>query len=396
MPSDATRRTFLAASAAPLFVPKSAFGANDKLTYGLIACGSRARALHGAFQKIGAEPVALCDVYQPHLELARKMSPEGVKTYVDYHELLTQPGIDFVVIASPDHQHRPMLLASLAAKKDVYQEKPLSMTLAQSQEMVKAVRETKQVVQIGMQRRSMAFIHGAKKVIDERLGKVSIVKAMWNWHFDLPLSNGPLDGTIDWDRFLGPAPHRELEPKRFRWWRGFWDYSGGNMTDQGTHLMDVVQWMTGSGVPRSAVSNGQVQLEDCEVPNVFTAVFEYPAMIASWTLNYRTTHEFDWSITFQGEEAIMVMDRRGYRLYKNGPLSGEPWNYRGQQELLAEMTDHDKPEAHQQNFLDCVRSRQEPNCPIETAAAAVSGPHMANLSLREERKVKLGPDGLAV
>ena len=382
---------------APLFVSARVFGANDRPAYALIASGSRGRWLNTSFQKLGAQCVALCDVYPPHLEIAKSQSPAGVATYADYHEALAHKGLDFVVIASPDHQHRPMLLAALAAGKDVYQEKPLSMSLEESQSMVKAVRQTKQIVQIGMQRRSMNFIRQAKRVIDEgRLGKVSMVKALWDWHFDMPLSNSPLEGKLDWDRFLGPAPKRELEPRRFRWWRGFWDYSGGNITDQGTHLMDVVQWMTGSDAPRSAVCSGRVHMADCEVPNVFSAVFEYPDFLATWTLNYRTTQQFDWSITFQGEAATMVMDRRGYRLIKDGGLSPQPWSWKDKEELLGQVPDADSAEAHQQNFLDCIRSRQEPNCPIEVAAKAVAGPHLANLSLRQERKVKLGPDGLAL
>jgi predicted dehydrogenase len=392
MPVHHPSRRQALASAAPLFVPASAFGANDRPAYGLIATGNRGRGLHRSFMKLGARCLALCDVYEPYLAMAREMTPGDVKTHVDYRALLEQKGLDFVVIASPDHQHAPMLEASLAAGKDVYLEKPLSMHIEESQRMVQMVRSRKQVVQIGMQRRSMGFIRQAKKVIDDgTLGPVTMVKAMWNWHFDLPLVNAPLEGKLDWDLFLGPAPKRDPEPMRFRWWRGFWDYSGGNMTDQGTHLMDVVQWMTGQGAPKSAVCQGQVtRVPGAEVPNVFSAVFEYPEFLATWTLNYRSTHEHDWSITFMGEKATMFMDRRGYRLYRDGGLMREPWTYNQKPELIAEVPDTDSPEAHQQNFLDCLRSRQEPNCPIEVAAAAVAGPHMANMALRRERKIVMG------
>jgi predicted dehydrogenase len=386
--SDPTRRQAAAALAAPLVVPSSVFGAANAPIYGVIATGSRGRSVHQAFMKLGARCAALCDVYEPHLAMAKEMTTGSPKTYGDYRALLEQKDLDFVLIASPDHQHRPMLEAALAAGKDVYLEKPLSMNLAESDRMIKAVRATRRVVQIGMQRRSMGFIRQAKQVIDSGgLGKVSMVQANWSWHFDMPLSGAPLEGKLDWEGFLGQAPRRPLEPKRFRWWRGFYDYSGGNMTDQGTHLMDVVQWMTGNQAPQSALANGKVVLADCEVPNIFTAVFEYPNMLATWTLNYRTTNNFDWSITFLGEDATMVMDRRGYRIFRNGPLTPQPWSWREKTELVSEALDKDAPEAHQQNFLDCIASRKEPNCPIETAAAAVAGPHMANLSLREGRKV---------
>ena len=379
-----TRRRFVQA-AAPLVVPASVFGANEKIQFGLIATGNRGRGLLGAFQKCGAQCVALCDVYEPHLSEARGMVANDCDTFTDYRRLLEKKGLNAVVIASPDHQHKPMLMAALEAGLDTYLEKPLSMSLADSEEMVRTRWRTNRVVQIGMQRRSMNFIRQAKKLVDDgTLGKISMVKAMWNWHFDLPLSNQPLEGKLDWQGFLGPAPNRALEPKRFRWWRGFWDYSGGNMTDQGTHLMDVVQWMTGSGAPIRAVANGRVEGVDCEVPNVFTAVFEYPSFLATWTLNYRTTHEFDWSITFHGENAAMVMDRQGYRIYKDGGLSQQPWSWRGAPEMIGHLPDTDPPEAHQQNFLDCLRTRAEPNCPLEVAAQAVAGPHMANRALRQQ------------
>lgn len=386
------RRQFLAGMAAstPAFVPSSAWGANDRLAYGIIGVGNRGGGLNQTFQKIGAQCAALCDVYSPYLEKARGLSPRGVKTYTDYRELLAQPGLDFIVIATPDHHHAPMLYAALAAGKDVYLEKPLSLHLAQSSEMAAAVRKTNRIVQIGMQRRSMGFIRDARKLIaDGAIGKISLVKAAWNWHFAMPLDTSPLPGALDWDRFLGSAPKRPLDPQRFRWWRGFWDYSGGNMTDQGTHLMDVVQLMTGSGAPLSAVCQGRIaNASGVEAPNVFAATFEYPEFLATWTLDYRTTYDFDWSIRFIGEDAMLQLDRRGLRIYKDVGASPTPWTQKVPADPIKAIPESDPPEAHQQNMLDCVRSRQQPNCTVEMAAAAVAGPHMANLAYREDRKVK--------
>jgi predicted dehydrogenase len=335
----------------------------------------------------------LCDVYEPHLELAQQRSPADAKAYTDARDLLAQRGIDFVVIATPDHHHWPQLRAALDAGVDVYLEKPLSVSLEQSQAMVEAVRKSGRIVQIGMQRRSMPFIMQAKKAIDSgALGKISLAKAMWNWHFRVPLDNSPLPGKLDWDRFLGPARKRPLEPRRFRWWRGFWDYSGGNMTDQGTHLMDVVQWLTDSPSPLSAVCQGYVNdAKEGEVPDVFSAGFEYPDFIATWTLNYSSIHQFDWSIHLQGKDAAMVLDRRGYRLYKDVPASSQPWALGGKSDLLAEERDVDSALSHPRNFLDCIRSRSQPNCTVEIAAAAVAGPHMANIAWRENRKVAARP-----
>jgi predicted dehydrogenase len=384
------RRNFLkttsAAIAAPLFVPRSAWGANDRISYGVIATGGRGRYLNDKFIKLGAQCVALCDVYEPYVEQARKQAPDA-KTYVDYRELLQQSGMDAVVIASPDHQHYPMLIASLDAGKDVYAEKPLSKSLEESQKMIQAVQKSKQVVQVGMQRRSAESIMKAKALVDDGvLGRITHVRPQWHWNIAKELNNNPLPGKLDWGRFLGNAKKRELEPMRFRSWRYFWDYSGGNMTDQGTHLMDVVQWFTKSGPPKSALMNGYVaKMKGAEHADVFTAVFEFPEFMATWTLNYANAYENGWSILFQGDKATMILDEDGYRVF------AEPWK-----RDAAPIYQEQAPvpvESHIQNFFDCMKSRKEPNCPVHIAAQAVAGPHLANQAFLKGRKVTLAPDG---
>ena len=167
---------------------------------------------------------------------------------------------------------------------------------------------------------------------------------------------------------------------RFRSWRYFWDYSGGNMTDQGTHLMDVVQWFTNSGPVKSAVCYGQrAKNTGSEVPDVFCAVFEYPNLMATWTLNYCNSYDNDWSIQFQGDEGTMILNNAGFRIWK------EPWlkNPEPVQAMAAPIP----IETHIQNFLDCVKSRKEPNAPVEIGASAVSAPHLANLAFHQEKQV---------
>jgi predicted dehydrogenase len=389
MPQD--RRQFLASAltAAPLFVPRSAWGANDRLAYGLIGSGGRGRYLQTNFQKLGAECVAIAEVYQPNLQNALKTTPDA-KPYVDYHDLLAQPGIDAVVVATPDHQHAPCLFAALDARKDVYLEKPMSHSIEESQRMIQAVRKTDRIVQIGMQRRSAPGVIEAKRVFDSGiLGKVTMAKPMWNWNVSQPLNNSPLPGKLDWNRFLGKAKARDLEPMRFRSWRYFWDYSGGNMTDQGTHLMDVVQWFSGAGFAKSAVCFGQASKNTgSEVPDVFTAVFEYSGLMATWTLNYCNSYDNDWSVMFQGDQGTMLLDTAGYKIWK------EPWlkNPAPVQEMAAPIP----IEPHIQNFLDCVKSRQQPNAPVEVGASAVSAPHLANVAFHGDRRARLSADGSKV
>jgi predicted dehydrogenase len=383
---EQNRRTFVASAlaAAPMFVPRSAWGANDRLAFGLIGGGGRGRYLTQNFLKLGAECVAVAEVYDLNREASVKVAPQA-KPYVDYNELLQQKGVDAVVVASPDHQHCPNLLAALAAKKDVYLEKPMSHSLEESQKMIKAVRASKQIVQIGMQRRSAPSVIKAKELVDSGvLGKITMVKPMWNWNVAKELNNTPLPGKLDWDRFLGPAKKRELQPMRFRSWRYFWDYSGGNMTDQGTHLMDVVQWFTNTPHALSAISYGQVaKAIGSEVPDVFCAVFEYPKFMATWTLNYTNSYDNDWSIQFQGDAGTLIISNAGYKVWK------EPWREQKNREPVLSMEAPVPIETHIQNFLDCVKSRKEPNAPVEVGASAVSAPHLANLAFKQGRRVTM-------
>jgi predicted dehydrogenase len=387
------RRNFLKGAVlgtAPMFIPRSVWGANDRITYGSIAVGGRGRYLNAKFQSLGAQCAAVCDVYEPNVQLALKQSPNA-KSYVDYRELLEkEKNLDAVVLAGPDHHHCPMLLAALAAGRDVYAEKPLSKSLAESATMVAAVRKSDRIVQIGMQRRSAESLFKAKKLVDDGvLGRITLVKPQWHWNIAKPLNNSPLPGKLDWKRFLGSAPQRELEPMRVRNWRYFRDFAGGNMTDQGTHLMDVVLWFTGSAPPKSAVANGYVaKMTGAEQPDVFSSIFELDGLMATWTLDYSNSFENGWSITFLGDKATMILDEDGFKVF------AEPWKIDAQP-VISEKAPV-PVESHIQNFFDCIKSRKQPNCTVEIAQRAVAGPHLANIALWEGRKAKLGADLLTV
>ena len=394
---DSNRRDFLKGVAvpaatlavAPLFVPRSAFGANDRPAYGVIATGGRGRYLNKKFMKTGCQPVAMCDVYEPNLQAALSDSP-GAKGYVDYHELLAQPGVDFVVLAGPDHHHMPMLFASLDAKKDVYAEKPLSRTLEEAGQMRKRVAGIKQIVQVGHQRRSSLMIHKAEEAIDEgMLGRVALVKAQWNWNIARELDNSALPGKIDWDRFLGTAPKRPVEPRRYRNWRHFWDYAGGNMTDQGAHLMDTVLRLMKSPPPTAAVCQGYIAKSiGQEGPDVFMASFEFEKFLATWSLDYCSSYENGWSITFLGDAGTMIINEEGFEVF------GEPANEK--KEPVMTYKGGIPVESHIDNFLACVKTRNQPNCTVEVAQRAVAGPHLANIAYREGRKAHLAADLLTV
>jgi predicted dehydrogenase len=400
MSHDPTRRQFLAGVAGALALSAASYrrvlGAGERLAIGVIGSGGRGRSLVRSFRKNkDVDIVSVCDVYSTNLELGVKEAGGKGKKVGDYRRVLDDKDVKGVIIATPDHWHYRQLVDSLKAGKDVYLEKPMSKTIEQGARMVKEVRQTDRVVQIGMQRRSAPAIHAARKLLrDGTLGQVSLVRAHWYWNMPELARERPLKGRLDWKGFCGPAGEQELSRGGYKnvafWnWRYFWAFSGGNMTDQGTHLMDVIQWLLSNGKPPlSAVCQGQVQrLHPAETPDVFAATFEYPDFLATWTLAYTNSYKDGWGIVFQGNKGTLELDARGYRVYAD-PGRGKPLGPPVVDEKAALTT-----EPHVENFLDCMRSRKDPHAPVEVGHNAVIGPHLANYSLRNRCRAKLGRSG---
>lgn len=369
-------------------------GANDRIQMAIIGSGGRGRSVMNSFNKFSdqCEFIAVCDVYEPNINEALKLARTGARTTMDYRELLDNKDIVAILNGTPDHWHAAVLLDSVAAGKDVYTEKPFSYSIEQGAKMVKGVRATKQIVQVGMQRRSSEAVRGAKKLIDEGvLGEIVMARAQWFWNRKPMPQKLSLQGKLDWERFQGPAKKKyPLDERRFFHWRNFSDYNGGHITDQGTHLMDVIQWFCNDGKPPvSAVCQGAIYVhKGGDVPDTFSAVYEYPTFLATWTLCYGNSYEDSWKIFLQGKQATMVIDDDGYRVYP------EVWKRPNIPPAVTHEYKGGIPtEPHVKNFLDCVKSRQEPNAPVEVGHRAVTGPHLANLALRAQKRVMLAEDG---
>jgi len=371
-------------------------GANDRIAMALIGSGGRGRGVMQIFLKNpGVEFSTICDVYEANIAEGIKIAGEHAKSTYEYSEVLDNKEIQAVLIATPDHWHGPMLFDGIKAGKDIYLEKPMSHSIKEGVKMVKAVRESKQIVQIGMQRRSSPAVQAAKKIVDDGvLGDVVLARAQWHWNQRPLPKTVDLQGKLDWDRFQAPCKHkRPPDGVRFRVWRNFWDYSGGHCTDQGTHLMDVIQWFLNDGKPPvSAQCHGATyNLIGADVPDTFCAVYEYPKFLATWTLTYGNSYHDGWTIIFQGRKGTMELDDRGYRVY------AEPWPKDGSRpEAVMEYKGGIPTEPHVENFLECIRSRKEPNAPVEVGHHAVCGPHLANVSLLRKRRATLNPEATKV
>lgn len=405
MAENINRRRFITeagtvVAGASLLTAKSyarVLGANERIQMGVIGSGGRGRSVMRSFNKHAGEVefIHICDVYEPNINAALELARPGAKSTMDYRQLLDDKDVVAILNATPDHWHANVLMDAVAAGKDAYTEKPFSYSIEEGARMVKAVRATKQIVQVGMQRRSSEAVRGAKKLVDDGvLGEVVMARAQWFWNRKPMPKKMQLAGKLDWERFQGPARKRyPLDERRFFHWRNFSDYNGGHLTDQGTHLMDVIQWFCNDGKPpRSAVCQGAIYVHiGADVPDTFCAVYEYPTFLATWTLCYGNSYEDSWKIHLQGKKATMVIDDDGYRVYP------EPWQRPNiPPPVLHEYKGGIPTEPHVKNFIDCVRSRKDPNAPVEVGHAAVTGPHLANMAMRAQRRVVLKDDGSAV
>ncbi|MGH9852641.1 MAG: Gfo/Idh/MocA family protein, partial [Blastocatellia bacterium] len=263
-------------------------GANDQVRIGIIGCGDQSNWDATDFvRQPNVKIVALCDVYEGSIKArldnpTLKLDPAKTPRFKDFRHLLDDKDIDAVIVATPDHWHALPTIMACQAGKDVYVEKPLSLTIEEGRRMVAAARKYNRVVQVGTQQRSARHFQKAVEIVREgKLGKISRVHT-WNYDDEFPNGIGnppdenPPDG-LDWDFYLGPAPVAPYNKNRhlgnFRW---FWDYSGGKLTDWGTHLIDIAHWAMNVDAPTAvSASGGKFILQDNrETPDTLLAVFE--------------------------------------------------------------------------------------------------------------------------
>src|SRR5437016_664200 len=218
------RRSFLLASAASQARIR---GANDRIRAGIIGAGGRGRYLTGQFKELGVEMAGVCDIYEANLQAGLKEANTGARSFDDYRKLLDDKSFDAVIVATPDHWHARMVIDAVEAGKDVYVEKPMAHKIDEGFQVIEAVRRTKRVVQVGMQRRSSDMFQEGKELMGQ-VRDVRLVNAWW-LNNQRSLKQAPLQGRLDWNQWLGSAPRRELDPTRFFNWYYFWDYSGGLM-----------------------------------------------------------------------------------------------------------------------------------------------------------------------
>jgi len=423
-----TRRTFVkrtAATAAGLTALSATrvLGANDRIGVGVIGFGLIGRIHTRALLKQSDVNIAgFAETYQPRLDAAVALAGSGAKPYRDFRRLLEDKNIDAVWVATPDHWHALMTMMACAAGKDVYVEKPLTLFVNEGRWMINVARRFKRVVQVGTQNRSgPQFAHARQLVKEGKIGQIVSVQCNF-FRNAMPGFGNPPDQDpppdLDWDMLLGPAPYRPYNPNRgiyhFRW---FWDYSGGQMTNLGQHSLDLVHWFLDVQAPNSVYSTGgRFFLKDnCEVPDRQDAIIEYPGFTAVCQFRECTAGRSGLGmggLLFHGTRGTLAVSRTGFEIWGDPkvdpnnlvarvlpgghPVGGPQVNPEldpPKPERWTEPMKDDSGDAigdyqrHQRNFLDCVKSRKQPVADLESGHRVATTCHLANLSLRNHRKI---------
>jgi len=418
-----SRRRFLKSGTVAAFTAASwgrVFGANERVGVGLIGVGLMGRIHLRNFQaQPDARIVAVAETHRPRLEAAAELAGGSPARYGDFRRLLENKAVDVVVVATPDHWHALVTMMACAAGRDVYVEKPLTLFVREGRWMVEVARRHKRVVQVGTQQRSGPHYQEARKLIqDGRLGRLVSVQCNFFRNVtpgfgDPPDGNPPPD--LDYDLWLGPAPLRAYNPNRalyhFRW---FWDYSGGQMTNLGAHSLDTIHWITGVKGPTAITSAGGRHFlkDNCETPDVQDTIIEYPGFHTVCQIR-ECAAGFGKAgmagVEFNGDKGSMVLGRDGYEILPNKkenptnivarimgghPVGGPQPVPVAREEYWTEPAKDtsgdtkDQCVRHVRNFLDCVKSRKEPNSDLESSHRVSTVCHLANISMKVGRKLR--------
>jgi predicted dehydrogenase len=352
------------------------------------------------------EVTAVCDTYQGNLAKGKdQVQTRGgntPKTFVDYRDLLKEP-VDVVFITTPEHLHHEMAMAALAAGKNIYLEKPLAHTIEEGFDIVRAAEKSGKVVQVGTQNRSNSLYIMAKELVDQgMIGDIHYVRAYWYrnstsdnpaWRYAIPADTN--EQNTDWNRFLGPAPKRPFDKRRYFQWRLYWDYSGGISTDLLVHQTDIANFVCSQQVPFSCMASGGIYRwtgpnDDRDVPDTFSAIYEYPDKFHINYSCYFGNDHFGYGEDYLGNEGtIQVLNRQTLHFYPETFRGKPPANVAARKELHIDIPGNDNyaVQAHVKNFIEAVLGKAKVVAPPSVGQQAAISGHLATLSYRNNKKI---------
>ena len=390
----------------------------------MIGTGARAQELMQVILKLpqDAEIVGVVDAYKGRVERAIERTGGRAKAYANYQDLLAQKSIDAVVVATPDHWHRRIILDAIAAGKDVYSEKPMTFRSSEGVEIIQAARKAGRIVQVGSQGVSSDANRKARDLIlSGKLGKVTMIRASYNrntasgaWIYPIPPDASPK--TVDWEMFLGPAPKRPFSLERFFRWRCYEDYSGGIATDLFVHLCTTIHYLMDAKMPSSVMAMGQLYRwkESRDVPDTINALLEYPEGFAV-NLGSTFNNQFSSEAGFQvlGTGGALTITGAGVSFYPENARENNRWivdswpqaledaYYRDPKVIASEVdrrpaapveTFKDEgPEptlAHFGHFFESIRTRKPYWEDAVAGHHAAACAHLINLSAKQKRLVE--------
>ena len=361
-------------------------GANDRVRLGLIGAGDRGRHVMGQFVAAGSVDVtAVCDVYAGQIDRARQTAPNA-RNFSDHRKLLEFREVDAVLIATPDHWHAATTIEALESGRDVYVEKPLTLTIEEGPRIVKAARVNERICQVGMQQRSgKHYLQAKAEYIDTgRLGKITLVRTWWHgnsYHLrKAPATLQQKPSNLDWARFLGPLKWRDYDPQQYFNWRAYLDFGGGQVTDLFTHWIDVVHMFLGADVPHAAAAAGGVYhyKDGRTAPDTINVLLEYPQ---GFTATFEATLApgiRGAAIEFCGTEGRLWIDRGSFEFHPA---------VRDAQPTIVPAAKGDMTLDHVKNFLDCVRTRKLPNGDVLAGHRSAQASHLGNIAYIQRRSL---------
>ncbi len=385
-----TRRSFARTAAFTAASYQRILGANNRIRLGAIGTGGRGQLLMRMANQAGENEIAaVCDVYPLHRTKAKTTLAPGAREESDFRRVLDDRQIDALLIGSPDHWHVPMLLATVAAGKDTYIEKPLTHAAEEGAAAIEAVKKSARVVQVGYQQRSYPHIIEAREMMRRgELGQVPLVQSYWYQNYNRPLhaTEAGLEG-IDWKAWLGTATPREPDELRYRRWRWFWDYGNGTLTDLYSHWVDTIHWLMDDDEPVTAQATGSnTHFKEWECPDTLTASYRYrKGFVSTYDSTLVQSYE-DGGMVFRGDQATLRLDRSGFALYSEEDIRQQK-TVRPAPKRERKATGDGTLE-HMKNFLACVRSRQTPNSDVVSAVAAANAAHLGNLAYKTGETVR--------
>ena len=382
---------------------RGVLGANDRIGIALIGCGARGRGLAAHLGQIeGAELRAVSDAYRLRMQQAIPPGDARVQAYADYRRVLDSREVDAVIVATPDHWHVPMTLQALQAGKDIYVEKPVTHGLNEGEALLEAVDSSHRVVATGTQQRSWGHFLEAKELVTQgALGKITFVRCHWSQNYSGFRAQAAEEvdlNELDWDGWLGPAPKQPFDATRFHFWRFFWDFGGGSVTDLMTHWIAVIQWYMGSAQVSEVRAFGTTYTNHwLEAPDTVVATMAFPEGYTAVFEGNMTFGLLGCGIEFRGDKAMMVLNRDGYAIYDEGmmPLEAvslpEPtYEYRRSDSASwSERVDGTGTLDNLRDWLGCVRSRALPNAHIRAGVESAATSHWVNRAIREGNAITI-------